>query len=135
MPISIETVTPIWTIIAVYLMIPFAVYVFKDVRTWLTFLGSCLICFLIVHITLCFLFVVFGRMSSIALGTPGDIRIATKCQIFPLPIVLALWDTWVHISTFDGSNETSDVEVTIDDVLYQRTTLGIPDVYPDHRYV
>ena len=135
MPISIETVAPIWTIIAVCLMILFAVYTFEDVRTWLAFLSSCLICFLVVHVTLCFLSVVFDRMSSIALGTSGDIRTATKCRIFPLPTVLALWDTWVHIGTFDGSDETSDVKVTIDNVLHQRTALGILDVHPDHCHV
>ena len=55
--------------------------------------------------------------------------------MFPLPIVLALWDTWVHIGTFDGSNEMSNVEVTIDDVLHQRTALGVPDVHSDHCHV
>ena len=74
-------------------------------------------------------------MSFIALGTPGDIRMATKCWMFPLPTVLALQDTWVHISTFDGSDETSNVEATIDDVLRWRTTLGILDVYLDHCHV
>jgi len=53
----------------------------------------------------------------------------------PLPTVLALWNTWVHIGIFDSSDETSNVEVTIYDVLCQRTTLEIPDVQPDHRHV
>jgi len=55
--------------------------------------------------------------------------------MFPFPIVLILWDTWVHIGTFDGSDETSYVEVTIDDILCQRTALGIPDVQPDHCHI
>jgi len=53
----------------------------------------------------------------------------------PLPTVLALQNAWVHISTFDGSDEISDIEVTIYDVLCQRITLGIPDVQPDHRHI
>ena len=117
-PISIEMVAPIQTTIAVCLMIPFAVHAFEDVRTWLVFLGGCSICFLVVHATPHFLSVVFGSMSSIALGTPGDMRTATKCQMSPLPTVLALQDTWVHIGTFDSSNEMSDVEAMIDDVLH-----------------
>jgi len=48
---------------------------------------------------------VFGSMSSIALGTPRDMRMATKCQMSPLPTVLALWDIWVHIDTFDSSDD------------------------------
>ena len=135
MPISIEMVAPIWTTIAICLMIPFTVYIFKDVRTWLAFLSSCLICFLVVHAIPHFLSVVFSSMSSIALGAPGDMRTETKCWMSPLPTVLALWDIWVHIGTFDSSNETSDVEVMIDDVLHQRTALGIPDVHPDHCHV
>ena len=60
---------------------------------------------------------------------------ATKCRMSLLPTVLALWDTQVHIGTFDGSDEMSDVEATIDDILRQRTALGIPDVYPDHCHI
>jgi len=50
----------------------------------------------------------------------------------PLPTVLILRDTWVHVGIFDGNDESSNVEVTIDNVLRQRTTLGTPDVHPDH---
>ena len=35
-PISIEVVAPIRILIAICLMISFAIHVFKDVRTWLT---------------------------------------------------------------------------------------------------
>ena len=78
MPISIEMVAPIQTTIAVYLMIPFAVHAFEDMRIWLAFLSGYLICFLVVHATSCFLSVVFGSMSSIALGASGYMRTATK---------------------------------------------------------
>ena len=135
MLISIETVMPVWTTIAVCLVITFTVHAFEDMRTWFTFLSGCSICFLILHATPCFLSVVFGCMSSIALGTPGDMRATAKCQMSPLPTVLALWNAWIHIGTFDGSNETSNIEATIYNVLCQRTTLGIPDIQPDHHYV
>jgi len=39
-PISIETIMPIRTTKAVCLMISFAIHTFKDMRTWLTILGS-----------------------------------------------------------------------------------------------
>jgi len=74
-------------------------------------------------------------MGSIALGAPGDMRMTTKCQMFLLPTVFALWNIWVHVSIFDGSNKMSNVETMIDDVLCQRTTLGIPDAHPDHCHV
>ena len=116
-------------------MAAFAVHAFEDVWTWLAFLGGQMICFLVFHATPCFLSVVFGNVGSIALGAPGDMRATAKCRMSPLPTVLTLWDTWVHIGTFDGSDESSNVEATIDNVLRQRTTLGIPDVHPDHCHV
>ena len=59
--------------------ISFAIHAFEDVRTWLTIFGSHLIRFLILYAILCFLSVMFSRMSSIALGVPGDIRAIVKC--------------------------------------------------------
>ena len=134
-PISIEAVAPIRTTIAVCLMISFAIHAFEDVRTWLTIFGCRTISFLILHATSCFLSVVFGSMGSIVLGAPGDMRMTTKCRMSPLSTVLALQNTWVHVGTFDSSNKMSNVEMTIDDVLHQRTALGIPDVHPDHCHV
>jgi len=79
MPISIKTVMPIRTTIAIRLMIPFAIHTFEDVRAWLTFFGGCLICFFVLHATPCFLSVVLGSMSSIAFSAPGDMRVTTEC--------------------------------------------------------
>jgi len=76
-PIPIETVTPIRTTIAVCLMVFFAIYALKDMRTWLTNLGSHAIYFLVFYATPCFLSVMFSIMSSIALSTPGDMRVTT----------------------------------------------------------
>ena len=73
-PISVELVTPIRTAIAVHLMVSLAIYTFEDIRTWLTNNGSYTICFLVLHTTPCFLSMVIGIMSSIALSTPGDVR-------------------------------------------------------------
>ena len=118
MPLSIEIVTPIWTTIAVCLMVAFAVHAFEDVWTWLAFLGGQMICFLVFHATSCFFSVVFGSVSSIALGIPRDMRATAKCQMSSLPTVLTLQDTRVHVGIFDGSNELSNVKATIDNVLH-----------------
>jgi len=75
--ISIETVMPIRTTIAVCLIVSFVIYILEDMRTWLTNLGSCTIYFLVFHTTPCFLSVMFGIMSSIALSTSRDIRATT----------------------------------------------------------
>ena len=68
MPIFIEMVTPIRTTIAIHLMVSLAIHTLEDMRTWLTNIGSC---------TICFLSVVFGLMSSIALSAPGYVRATT----------------------------------------------------------
>jgi len=78
-PISIETVVPIQTTIAVCLMIPFAIHAFEDVRAGLTFLGGHSICFLVVHAIPHFLSVMFGDVSSIAFSTSGDMRMTAEC--------------------------------------------------------
>jgi len=78
-PLTIETVAPIWTTIAVCLMVAFAVHAFEDMWTWLTFLGGRMICFLVFYAIPYFLSVVFSNVSSIALGTPRDMRATAKC--------------------------------------------------------
>ena len=79
MPLTIEMVAPVWTTIAICLMVAFAVHAFEDVWTWLAFLGGRTICFLVFHATLCFLSMVFSNVGSIALGAPRDMRVTAKC--------------------------------------------------------
>ena len=100
--ISIEMVMPIRTTKAVYLMISFAIHIFKDMRTQLTILGSQIICFLILYATPRFLSIVFGNVSSIAFSTPGDMRTIAQCQMPLLPTVLVLRNSWVHVSPANG---------------------------------
>ena len=135
MPISVEPVTPIRTAIAIHLMVSFAVHTFEDMRTWLTSDGGHAICFLIFHATPCFLSVMFGIVSSIALGTPGDMRATAQCQMTPLPTVFTLRNSWVHICSANSCNKSSNIELTIDDVLCTRTALGVPDVHPYYCFI
>ena len=135
MPIFIEMVMPIRTTIAVYLMVSLAIHALEDLRTWLTNIGSHAICFLVFHTALCFLSVVFSIMSSIALSAPEDIRATAEYRMAPLPAVLTLWSTWVCIGTSNGSNKTTYIETTVNNVLSCRTALGIPDVHPSHHLI
>jgi len=70
-------ITPIRTAITICLMILFAVHVFEDMKTRLTFFGGYLICFLVLYITPHFLSVMFGDMSSITLSASRDVRATT----------------------------------------------------------
>ncbi len=91
MLIPIDTVMPVRTTRAAHLMISFTIHAFEDMRTWLTIFGNCLIHFLILYATLCFLPIMFSHMSSIALGTPGDVSVTVECRMSPFPAVLTLW--------------------------------------------
>ena len=134
-PIFIEMVMPIRTTIAIRLMVSLAIHALKDIRTWLTNIGSHVICFLVFHIAPHFLSVVFGIVSSRALSTPGDMRATAKCRMSPLPTVFTLWYSWVHVSSMHSRNKLSNVESSIDDVLHARTALGIPDVHPNYCFI
>ena len=57
-------------------------------------------------------------MSSIALGTSGDVRAIVECQMSPFPAVLTLWNTQVHIDTVNSCNELSNIELIIDNVFH-----------------
>ena len=135
MPIFIETVAPIRTTIAICLMVSFAIYALEDMGTWLSTIGSHVICFLVFHATPCFLSVVFGIMSSIALSAPGDMRAIAQYRMFPLLTVFTLRNSWVHVCSANGRNKLSNVKSTIDDVLCTRTALGIPDVHPYYCFI
>ena len=135
MPILTEMVTPIWTTIAIRLVVSLAIHAFEDMRTWLTNVGSHMIQFLVFHTAPCFLLVVFSIVSSIALGAPRDVRATTKCRMSPLSTVLTLRNPWVHVCSANGRNVSSNVESPIDDVLCTRTTLRIPDVYPYYCFI
>ena len=134
-PVSIETVMPIRIANTIYLMVTLAIYIFEDMRTRLSFFGSHLIHFLVFHTIPHFLSVIFSNISSIALGTPRDIKTITECQVTLFPAVLILWNTWVHICVTNGHNETSNVKMSINDVFCQRTTLEIPDIHPNNHYI
>ena len=134
-PVPIETVVPVRTAIAICLMVSFAIHAFEDVRAWLTVFGGCSVCFFVVYATPRFLSVVFGQVSSVAFGASGDMRTTAECRVAPLPTVLALRDTWVHVGTSNGSDVASNIEASVDDVLSYRTALGIPDVHPNHHLV
>ena len=135
MPILTEMVTPIWTTIAIRLVVSLAIHAFGDMRTWLTNVGSRMIQFLVFHTAPCFLLVVFSIVSSIVLGTPEDVRVTTKCRMSPFPTVLTLRNPWVHVCSANGRNVLSNIESPIDDVLHTRTTLRIPDVYPYYCFI
>ena len=93
MLVFIETAIPIRTANTICLMVVLTIHAFEDVRTRLSFFGSCSIHFLVFHATPCFLSVMFSNVSSIALSASRDIRTTTEYRVVLFPVVLTLWNT------------------------------------------
>ena len=74
-------------------------------------------------------------MRPIALDTFGPLNVANTCCVTPLPTVLTLWDTWVHIGTIYCSNETSNIKSSVDNSFSLGTILSIPYINPDDNYI
>ena len=117
MLISVELVMPIRIANAICLMVAFAIHVFEGMRTQLLFFGSCSICFLVFHTIPCFLSVVFYSVSSVALGAPGDMRSTAECHMAPFLAVFTLQNTQVYVCCLNSYNKTSNIKVSVDDVL------------------
>jgi len=56
-------------------------------------------------------------MRSIALYTLRPLDTTYSCYMTSLPAVLALWHAWVHIGSANCSNETPNVEMSVDNLL------------------
>jgi len=117
MPTPVKTIVPVRIAIAIYLIILFVIHALENVRTWLTNFGSYMVKFFIFGTIPSLFSVIFGRMSSIAFGTPGDMRAMTRCQVTSLPTVFTLRNSWVCVCTLNGSNISFHIKMMIDDIL------------------
>jgi len=52
-------------------------------------------------------------VGAIVFNALGFLDSARESCVAPLPAVLTLGYTWVHISTFDGSDIPADVEASV----------------------
>ena len=57
---------------------------------------------------------IFGFMWFIAFDAFGTLNSAQKGYMSPLPTILALGDTGVHVGSPDGCNVVSNVETSVD---------------------
>ena len=55
------------------------------------------------------------KMGAITLHTFGPLNVAYTSHVASFSTVLALWDTQIHISSTNHSNEAFYVEVSVDD--------------------
>ena len=74
-------------------------------------------------------------VMSIALDTFGLLNVANTRCVTPLPTVLTLQDTWVHIGTIYCNNETSNIKLSVDNSFGLETILSVPYINPDDSYI
>jgi len=54
---------------------------------------------------------------TVTLKTLGPLDMTYPGHVTPLPTILALWYTWVHVGSSYSSDEASDIEASVDDFL------------------
>jgi len=74
-------------------------------------------------------------MRTIAFGTFGPLNMANLCHMTPLPTILALKDTWVHVGSSHHCNDIFYIEPSIDDFFGIGASLSVPYVNPNYHHV
>jgi len=132
MPLTVETVSPKWTLGGIGLMITFTVRALERMGAGFTTLGleSWWVSFIISFTTPTELSVMFRLVRAIALDAPRSLNPTRHGGVTPFPTIFTERDTRVHVRTSDGGNEVSYVEASIDKHFCVLTTLNIPNVDP-----
>ena len=77
----------------------------------------------------------FKEMWPIAPYTFSSLNTANTCCMAPLPTILTLWHSRVHVCAMNCCNITSYVKSTINNGLGVLTCLSVPDVNPYDSHV
>ena len=137
LPLSIEPISPEWTQVGVGLVITSAVWTFKSVRAWLSFLHfksgwvKLLICFVAPSEFV----VVFWFVRTVTFDTLGSLNLVWKHSMTPFLAILALGNFWIHVGSLNCHNVFANIETSVDKYLGFAAALNILYVYPDDKYV
>jgi len=77
----------------------------------------------------------FSYMRAIAFYTFRSLDMAYPCQMTPLPTILALRDTRIHVGAFHYHDDTFYIEMSVNNFLSIITVFGIPYINPDNSHV
>jgi len=75
--------------------------------------------------------VVFSLVRAIAFDAFGFLNMAGQCYMSPLPTVLALRNTRIHVGSLNCYDAPSYIEASVNKTLSLTTTLNVPNVNPD----
>ena len=113
---SVESVSPEGALVGVGLVVPPTIRVLERVQAWFAFLSLKMrsVCLLVCLATPPEFMVVFRFVEAITLDALKILDSARKSRMTPLPVILTLGYTWVHVSISNCGNILADVEAAID---------------------
>ena len=116
LPFSIESIPPERTLIWVSLVVSPTVWTLEHVWAWFSFLcfESRRVCFFICLATPPKFTMVFWFVRTVAFDTLRSLYSARECYMTPLPAVLALGYTQIHVSISNSCNILADIEASVD---------------------
>jgi len=115
MPFLVKSVPPERALVIICHVIAFAVCTFEFMRAWF----ACLcfkpwgVNFVIYLTTPSHIFVVFKFMRTIALLTFRSVYFARESQVTPFPAIVVLRNTWIHVSHFNSSYMSAEIEKVV----------------------
>ena len=77
----------------------------------------------------------FNLVRPITFDTSWSLGMTDKCGVSPLPAILILGDTRVHIYISYGGDVTFHIEAMVDQSLGWSTTLWIPYIDPHYSHI
>ena len=128
---------PEGTHIAISLVIPFVVNTFEAVWTWLItlYFKSWRISLEVYFATPYKMSIVFYLMRAITFDAFESMYMAHEHCIAPLPAVLILGYSWIHVSIFNCSNMASYIEASVNQTFGIDTALDILYVDPNYSHI
>ena len=117
MPLSIESVLPIWAFVIVGHVIAFAIDTFKGVRTQFTLFGFKTrgVQFEVGFAAPGHVSMMFDLMRTAIFLTLGTMSFAQKSCMTPFPAVMALRHSWIHVSASNSGYKSTVVEGVINE--------------------
>ena len=77
----------------------------------------------------------YRLVRTTTFDTSHILNSACTCSVTPLPTILILWNSWIHIGTTNTSNVPTNIETSVDKSLGLCTTLGIPNINSNNQYI
>jgi len=133
MPLTIESMSPKWTMNGVSLVISFTIGALERMRARFALLGfkSRRIGFIVSLATPTELSMMFRLVRAVAFNAFSSLNPARQGGVTPFPAILTKRDARVHVCTSDSGGGVSYVETPVNKHFCILTALNVPNVDPD----